>query len=86
MTLLDAAPSTNPLPMQKKPSKQTPEAKAPATYRELSGSSYVVLSDGTVARKLKPRVSGSSRSWFLSHDNRLRCVTQKTVDEMTSFP
>jgi len=72
--------------MQKKPSKQTPEAKTPATYRELSGSSYVVLSDGTVARKLKPRVSGSSRSWFLSHDNHLRCVTQKTVDEMTSFP
>ena len=72
--------------MQKKPSKQTPEAKAPATYREISGYSYVVLSDGTVARKLKPRVSGSSRSWFLSHDNRLRCVTQKTVDEMTSFP
>jgi len=72
--------------MLKKLPKTNPEAKAPATYRELSGSSYVVLSDGTVARKLKPRVSGSSRSWFLSHDNRLRCVTQKTVDEMTSFP
>jgi hypothetical protein len=72
--------------MQKKPSKQTPEAKVPATYRELSGSSYIVLSDGTVARKLKPRPAGQTRYWFLSHDNHLRCVSQKTVDEMTSFP
>jgi hypothetical protein len=72
--------------MLKKQPKPTPEAKVPATYRELSGSSYIVLSDGTVARKLKPRLSGATRYWFLSHDNRLRCVTQKTVDEMTSFP
>jgi hypothetical protein len=72
--------------MLKKQPKPTPEAKVPATYRELSGSSYIVLSDGTVARKLKPRLSGATRYWFLSHDNHLRCVTQKTVDEMTSFP
>jgi hypothetical protein len=85
LTLLDAAPSTD-FPMLKKQPKTNPEAKAPATYRELSGSSYVVLSDGTVARKLKPRLSGATRYWFLSHDNHLRCVTQKTVDEMTSFP
>ena len=73
--------------MQKKLSKNNPEAKAPASYRELSGSSYIVLQDGTVARKLKPRtLTGSTRYWFLSHEGRLRCVSQSTVDEMTSFP
>jgi hypothetical protein len=72
--------------MLKKQPKTNPEAKAPATYRELSGSSYIVLSDGTVARKLKPRPAGVTRYWFLSHEGRLRCVSQKTVDEMVSFP
>lgn len=83
--------------MQKKLLKQTPEAKAPASYRELSGSSYIVLQDGTVARKLKPRtlmaydpkndkITGPRRYWFLSHEGRLRCVSQKTIDEMTTFP
>lgn len=71
---------------EKKLSKTNPEAKAPATYRELSGSSYIVLSDGTVARKLKPRPAGNTRYWFLSHEGRLRCISQKTVDEMVSFP
>ena len=72
--------------MLKKQPKTNPEAKAPATYRELSGSSYIVLSDGTVARKLKPRLAGQTRYWFLSHDNHLRCISQKTIDEMTTFP
>jgi hypothetical protein len=72
--------------MLKKQPKTNPEAKAPATYRELSGSSYIVLSDGTVARKLKPRLAGQTRYWFLSHENHLRCISQKTIDEMTTFP
>ncbi|NBS71390.1 hypothetical protein EBT31_21135 [bacterium] len=72
--------------MLKKQPKTNPEAKAPATYRELNGSSYIVLSDGTVARKLKPRLAGQTRYWFLSHDNHLRCISQKTIDEMTTFP
>jgi hypothetical protein len=72
--------------MLKKQTKTNPEAKAPATYRELNGSSYIVLSDGTVARKLKPRLAGQTRYWFLSHDNHLRCISQKTIDEMTTFP
>ena len=72
--------------MQKKLPKTNPEAKAPTTYRELTGSSYIVLSDGTVARKLKPRVAGQTRYWFLSHDNHLRCLSQKAIDEMTTFP
>lgn len=73
--------------MLKKQLKNNPEAKAPASYRELSGSSYIVLQDGTVARKLKPRtLTGSTRYWFLSYEGRLRCVSQKTVDEMTTFP
>ena len=72
--------------MQKKLPKAIPETSQPATYRELSGSSYIVLADGTVARKLKPRPAGTTRYWFLSHDGRLRCVSQKTVDEMTTFP
>jgi len=72
--------------MLKKQLKTNPEAKAPATYRELNGSSYIVLSDGTVARKLKPRLAGQTRYWFLSHDNHLRCISQKTIDEMTTFP
>ena len=72
--------------MLKKQPKTNPEAKAAATYRELNGSSYIVLSDGTVARKLKPRLAGQTRYWFLSHDNHLRCISQKTIDEMTTFP
>jgi hypothetical protein len=72
--------------MLKKQPKTNPEAKAPATYRELSGSSYIVLSDGTVARKLKPRPAGQTRYWFLSHENHLRCISQKTIDEMKTFP
>jgi hypothetical protein len=72
--------------MLKKQPKTNPEAKAPATYRELNGSSYIVLSDGTVARKLKPRLAGQTRYWFLSHENHLRCISQKTIDEMTTFP
>ena len=72
--------------MLKKQPKTNTEAKAPATYRELNGSSYIVLSDGTVARKLKPRLAGQTRYWFLSHENHLRCISQKTIDEMTTFP
>ena len=73
--------------MQKKLPKSLPETIPTATtYRELAGSSYIVLHDGTVARKLKPRPAGTTRYWFLSHDGRLRCVSQKTVDEMTTFP
>lgn len=71
------------MPPEKKLPKTPPEA---STYRELAGSSYIVLADGTVARKLKPRIAGQTRYWFLSHENRLRCVSQKTVDEMTRFP
>lgn len=74
------------MPSEKKLTKTNPEAKAPATYRELNGSSYIVLSDGTVARKLKPRLAGQTRYWFLSHENHLRCISQKTIDEMTTFP
>lgn len=74
------------MPSEKKLSKPTPEANVPATYRELTGSSYIVLADGSVARKLKPRMVGTSRFWFLSHAGSLRCVSQKTVDEITTFP
>lgn len=72
---------------QKKLPKSLPEtAPTATTYRELAGSSYIVLADGTVARKLKPRPSGATRYWYLSHDGHLRCVSQKTIDSMTSFP
>ena len=46
----------------------------------------VVLADGTVARRLKPSQRGDNRFWFLSHEGRLKCVSQKSIDEMTSFP
>ena len=72
--------------MQKKLPKSLPETSPTATYRELAGSSYIVLADGTVARKLKPRPAGTTRYWFLSHEGRLKSVSQKTVDQMTSFP
>ena len=72
--------------MLKKQPKTNPEAKAPATYRELEGSSYIVLHDGSVARRLKPRIYGNTRYWFLSHENHLRCISQKAIDEMTTFP
>lgn len=70
---------------QKKLPKNVPETEA-KTYRELSGSSYIVLSDGSVARRLKPRKYGETRYWFLSHEGRLKCLSQKSVDELTSFP
>ena len=74
--------------MQKKLPKSTPEATLTVTYRELAGSSYIVLNDGSVAtfKRLKPKVVGSARYWFLSHEGRLKSVSQKTVDQMTSFP
>jgi hypothetical protein len=75
--------------MPRKPSpNNTPETKpvSTATYRELTGSSYIVLQDGTLARKLKPRFAGQTRYWFLSHEGRLKCLSQKTIDEMTTFP
>lgn len=72
---------------QKKLPKSLPETSPTATtYRELAGSSYIVLHDGTVARKLKPRLVGETRYWFLSSKGHLRCVSQKTVDELTTFP
>jgi len=71
---------------QKKLPKSIPETAPTATYRELAGSSYIVLADGTVARKLKPRPAGNTRYWFLYHEGRLRGIRQKSVDEMVSFP
>ena len=77
----------SPLSMsQKKLPKSIPETQPAATFRELAGSSYIVLHDGTVARKLKPRLVGETRYWFLSSKGHLRCFSQKTVDELTTFP
>ena len=73
-------------PPEKKTRNRTPEVKAPATYRELSGSSYIVLQDGSVARRLKPKVVGETRYWFLSHEGHLKCLSQRRIDEMTTFP
>lgn len=73
-------------PPEKKTRNRNPEVKAPATYRELSGSSYIVLQDGSVARRLKPKVVGETRYWFLSHEGHLKCLSQRRIDEMTTFP
>ena len=74
--------------MLKKQPKTNPEATLTVNYRELSGSSYIVLHDGSVAtfKRLKPKVVGNARYWFLSHGGRLKSVSQKTINEMTSFP
>lgn len=73
---------------QKKLPKSIPEATLTVTYRELAGSSYIVLQDGSVAtlKRLKPKVVGKSRHWFLSHQGHLKSVSQKKIDGMTSFP
>ena len=73
--------------MPKKPSlTDHPELTPTATYRELAGSSYIVLADGTVARKLKPRVTPSGNFWHLSTDGRIRVVSQKTIEHLKTFP
>ena len=57
------------------------------TYREIAGSSYIVLSDGTVARKLKPRLTPTGGVyWNLSADGRIKVVSQKTLEELKTFP
>lgn len=72
---------------EKKLRNRNPEVKAPATtYRELTGSSYIVLQDGSVARRLKPKTVGETRYWFLSHEGHLKCLSQRRIDEMTTFP
>ena len=71
---------------EKKLRKSNPEVKAPPTYRELAGSSYIVLNDGSVARRLKPKLVGETRYWFLSHEGHLKCLSQRRIDEMTTFP
>lgn len=73
--------------MSRKPSpSNVPEKKPVATYRELAGSSYIVLQDGSVARRLKPKLVGETRYWFLSHEGHLKCLSQRRIDEMTTFP
>jgi len=73
---------------EKKLRKSKPEATLTVTYRELAGSNYIVLSDGSVAtlHRLKPKVVGETRFWYLSHEGHLKCLSQRRIDEMTTFP
>ena len=50
----------------------------------IKDSSYIILSDGTVARLLKPRTKGNVRYWSLNLGGRLQVFTQKSIDELAA--
>ena len=43
---------------------------------------YIILHDGTVAARLKPRRKGNINYWSLNLGGRLQVLTQKTIDDL----
>lgn len=52
-----------------------------STDSTLENNGYVVLPDGTVARKLKPTITNDKRYWFLSLGGKVVRLSEEQVKQ-----
>ena len=49
---------------------------------QIPNTSYIILEDGTVARRLKPRTRNKTLHWSIKLDGKLRSLNQKVIDDV----
>lgn len=67
--------------------KQTPKTQAELTIKAIGQTSYVILPDNTIARKLKPTVINGKPKWNLglSAGKTMRISIEDVADYLTAI-
>ena len=68
-----------PIPVNEQPTQSLVTPPVP-----IQGTRYIILHDGTVAARLKPRRQGNINYWSLSVNGHLKVLNQQSIDDLAA--